>query len=171
MTQQRCILKQSDCWQRFTRILYPLFQCQCLMLYMQALYSDWDSANHQPPSELKLLSNLEALDISGSNLCGVPLPDAWSALTKLKRLDISSCFKAYDRMIPAAWAGMSALQELRAENAGLAGGLDGLPISGGGMPQLRVLLLAQNFKLSGTLPAGEGQGKKLMYEGTVVLCM
>jgi hypothetical protein len=132
---------------------------------LQTLYTDWDANKHSPPAELSQLINLELLDISSSNLCGPTLPTSWKLLTKLKSLDIS-CVNSYNggtggssgsRSIPYAWGLMGALEQLRAVGAGLAGSLDALPVGNGSLPKLTVLLLENNWGLSGMLPPSWAQ--------------
>jgi hypothetical protein len=134
-------------------------------LCLQTLYTDWDASNNSPPEQLSQLTNLELLDISSSNLCGPTLPTSWKLLTKLSTLDIScvnGCTSGAggssgSRSIPSAWGLMAALEQLRAVGAGLAGSLDALPLGNGSWPNLTVLLLDNNWGLSGTLPPSWAQ--------------
>jgi hypothetical protein len=79
-------------------------------------------------------------------------------------LDIS-CFNSgggsgssgSSRTIPFEWAMLGALEQLRAVGAGLSGMLDALPFGIGSMPKLAVLILDNNFGLSGSLPASWAQ--------------
>lgn len=101
------------------------------------------------------LPDLQVLNISYSML-GSSLPNAWSGLQKLRVLDISrtQMWGNPTRSLPAQWCNMTSLQVLRAEETGLGGSLDSLPLSGACMPSLRVLLLGGNRDLAGSLPLG-----------------
>jgi hypothetical protein len=138
------------------------------LLLLQMLYFDYNSMQYSPPEELSQLSNLELLDISNSNLCGPTLPTSWKFLTKLRTLDIScSSNRNYygggdggssgNRTIPSSWGMMGALEHLKAVGAGLTGTLDMLPLGNGSLSKLAMLLLDNNFGLSGTLPASWAQ--------------
>jgi hypothetical protein len=101
------------------------------------------------------LPDLQVLNVSYSML-GSSLPAAWSSLQKLRVLDISrtSTWGNPTRSLPSQWCNMTSLQVLRAEETGLGGSLDALPVAGACMPSLRVLLLGGNRYLVGNLPPG-----------------
>lgn len=101
------------------------------------------------------LPGLQVLNISSSML-GNSFPAAWGSLQQLQVLDISRTYMwgSPARALPGEWCNMTALRTLQAEETGLGGSLDALPVSGACMPSLRVLLLGGNRDLSGSLPAG-----------------
>lgn len=112
-------------------------------------------------SMLSQLPSLHTLNISYSRL-GNTLPASLSKLKGLRVLDISNSFAMNPgpdpgpaRPLPAAWCNMTLLKVLKAEQAGLGGNLDSLPLLAGCLPSLEALHLGGNRDISGTLPAGE----------------
>jgi hypothetical protein len=110
---------------------------------------------------LPQLPSLLTLNISYSRL-GNTLPSSLSKLTGLRVLDISNSFAMSpgpgpgpSRPLPAAWCNMTSLQVHKAEQTGLGGTLDSLPLEAGCLPSLEALHLSGNRDISGTLPAGE----------------
>lgn len=103
------------------------------------------------------LPNLQVLNTSYSLLGGSSLPAAWSGLQQLQVLDISrsNMWNSPPRMLPAQWCNMTSLRVLKAEQTGLGGTLDALPVSRPCMPSLQVLQLGGNRDLGGTLPPGK----------------
>lgn len=123
--------------------------------HVQGLYLSTAGSTAYPDIFLRL-PRLEVLNISHSRLGGSDLPAAWANISSLRVLDISSTYSwgSPARPIPAAWCGMASLQVLVAQEAGLVGSLDSLPVQGGCMGGLRTLMLGGNRDITGTLPAG-----------------
>lgn len=105
------------------------------------------------------MPNLRTLNISYSRLSST-LPASFNALTQLQVLDVSYTYVMWPqpgspRAVPPEWCSMTSLKLLRAEQAGLGGSLDALPVLNGCMPGLQRLYLGGNRDLLGSLPDGE----------------
>ena len=127
----------------------------------------WRNALRGPiPPALSGLANLTDLNLSGNALTG-PIPPALGDLPKMTRLTIDG--NALSGPIPGELGRLATLEELRLEFNGLVGPL---PPELGGLTNLTVLSLTGNGGLSGALPAGLTELRRLeeLQAGGTDLC-